>query len=678
MRPLARVIVFLGIFFHGFLSGKAQTGCTTLGQNPYSAFPVCGATSFKQLSVPICGNRSLKNLCTDGTPYTDKNPFWYKFTCYTAGTLGFTITPLAADEDYDWQLFDITGRDPMDVYVDASLYLSANWSGVYGPTGTSSTAKNAFECSSSSDPALGKPTFSTMPALIVGHEYLLMISHFSDSQSGYTLAFGGGTASIVNPDIPVLQTAYAVCDGDQIVVKLNKKVRCNSLAADGSDFAVSGPATVSIASASGNGCTTGFDMDSIVLKLNGVLSPGTYTVTSKTGTDGNTLVDNCDNNLATGLQINLKFTSAQPTPMDSISPFTCITDTLQLVFSKPMDCSSIAVDGSDFTITGPATVVIKSATGICTNGVSTVIRLILAKPIRTNGNFTIRLQNGTDGNSIIDECGKVTAAGSTLSFTTKNITTADFTYSVNPGCKSDTLYLTHNGYGGTTQWNWSLDSSALTTIQNPVLISKAFGAHSLGLSVTNGICRDTASARFIFPDYTVKAAFASLDTLCPEDTLHFTDLSSSSTSSWKWDFGNGSTSFLQMPGPQRFPVNYRSNQYIVSLVARNNLNCTDTAYKIIKVLVSCYIAVPSAFTPNGDGLNDYLYPLNAFKADNLVFRIYNRYGQVIFETRDYTRKWDGRINNSPQPSGTYVWTLSYTERDTKQPVFLKGTTVLIR
>ncbi|MFR1445987.1 hypothetical protein ACLUYJ_20725, partial [Acinetobacter baumannii] len=89
----------------------------------YSAFPVCGSTTFTQQSVPICGGKSVHTLCTDGTPYTDKNPFWYKFTCYTAGTLGFVITPLAQNEDYDWQLFDITNHDPMDVYTDPSLYV---------------------------------------------------------------------------------------------------------------------------------------------------------------------------------------------------------------------------------------------------------------------------------------------------------------------------------------------------------------------------------------------------------------------------------------------------------------------------------------------------------------------------------------------------------------------------
>ena len=99
---------------------------------------------------------------------------------------------------------------------------------------------------------------------------------------------------------------------------------------------------------------------------------------------------------------------------------------------------------------------------------------------------------------------------------------------------------------------------------------------------------------------------------------------------------------------------------------------------MIKVLYNCYIAVPSAFTPNGDGLNDYLYPLNAYKADNLEFRVFNRWGQLVFETKDWTKKWDGKITGNPQAPGTYVWMLRYINRDTGKLFSEKGTTVLIR
>jgi gliding motility-associated-like protein len=682
MRSILKAI-FLFLFFTCLsVSGWSQA-CPGLGQNPTSAFPVCGVNVFTQSSVPACNGTRMPTPCgNDGAPYADINPYWYKFTCYGSGTLGFIITPNNLDDDYDWQLFDITGHDPNDVYSDPSLIVSANWSGSSGITGASSAARNSFECASL--PEQGIPTFSTMPNLITGHNYLLMVSHFtSTNQSGYTLQFPtgqqGGTASIVNPVVPNVENSYAVCDGTEMMIILNKKVNCSSIAADGSDFFVSGgPVPISVVSATGNNCSNGFDSDSILLKLNRVLSPGSYAINAQVGTDGNTVTDNCANALMPGIVANIKFTPAQPTPMDSIVPVTCIKDAVQLIFSTPMKCSSIAADGSDFLITGPVPVAIKSASGVCSNGVSTVINILLTAPIRINGTFTLHLQNGTDGNTLLNECGEITPAGSSLSFTTQNITTADFQATIAGGCRFDTVYFTHNGYGGTTDWEWRIDGAVNSTSQNYSLVSKAFGPHSVQLKVSNGFCTDTLSTTFTVPDYTVKANFSVADTLCPTDTLHFSDLSTANTIAWRWSFGNGSTSTLQFPPAQNYPLTGRSNYYTARLVAQNSFGCMDTAYHLITVLASCYIAVPSAFTPNGDGLNDYLYPLNAFAADQLEFRVYNRYGQVVFESRDWTKKWDGRIKGQMQGSGTFVWTLNYVDRNTGKKISLKGTTVLIR
>ena len=87
--------------------------------------------------------------------------------------------------------------------------------------------------------------------------------------------------------------------------------------------------------------------------------------------------------------------------------------------------------------------------------------------------------------------------------------------------------------------------------------------------------------------------------------------------------------------------------------------------------------MPNAFTPNGDGLNDYLYPLNAYKASDLLFRVYNRVGQMVFETRDWTKKWNGKFKGQPADFGTYVWILVYTDTDTGKRVQKKGSTILL-
>ncbi len=244
----------------------AQT-CTELGQNPGTAFPVCGSNSFTQSSVKLCGNRRVPGPCGN-EELTDINPYWYKFTCYTAGTLGFEITPAVLSDDYDWQLFDITGADPADVYTNKALFVACNWSGEPGVTGASDDGASLSVCG-----GFGLPLFSAMPTLQEGHEYLLLVSHFTNTQSGYTLEFKGGTADITDPTVPTLIHATAACNGTEIGIKLNKAMSCASLAADGSDFYFPSAAGT-IRSARGPACSNAFDLDSVVLTLQAPLAPG--------------------------------------------------------------------------------------------------------------------------------------------------------------------------------------------------------------------------------------------------------------------------------------------------------------------------------------------------------------------------------------------------------------------
>ena len=113
-NSLIRLVIFLMTVVPSITVGQT---CTELGQNPGTAFPVCGTQSFSQNQVKLCGNRKVPSPCTEDD-IRDKNPYWYKFTCFTAGTLGFLITPANLSDDYDWQLFDITGKKPDDVYTE--------------------------------------------------------------------------------------------------------------------------------------------------------------------------------------------------------------------------------------------------------------------------------------------------------------------------------------------------------------------------------------------------------------------------------------------------------------------------------------------------------------------------------------------------------------------------------
>jgi gliding motility-associated-like protein len=89
------------------------------------------------------------------------------------------------------------------------------------------------------------------------------------------------------------------------------------------------------------------------------------------------------------------------------------------------------------------------------------------------------------------------------------------------------------------------------------------------------------------------------------------------------------------------------------------------------------IFVPTAFTPNGDGRNDILKPTVAGMKQFLFFRVFNRYGQMLYSTSELGRGWDGTYGGIPQPSGTYVFEAEATDY-LGHTVLRKGTAVLIR
>src|SRR4051812_23474937 len=125
------------LFFFSFLLSFTYSQSCGIGQDPGSAFPVCGTSVFSQTTVPLCGGNTIPSPCPASDGLTDKNPYWYRFTCYTSGTLGFQITPLTLAEDYDWQIFDITNRSANEVFTNSSLFVACNWSAEFGITGAS-------------------------------------------------------------------------------------------------------------------------------------------------------------------------------------------------------------------------------------------------------------------------------------------------------------------------------------------------------------------------------------------------------------------------------------------------------------------------------------------------------------------------------------------------------------
>ena len=122
-----------------------------------------------------------------------------------------------------------------------------------------------------------------------------------------------------------------------------------------------------------------------------------------------------------------------------------------------------------------------------------------------------------------------------------------------------------------------------------------------------------------------------------------------------WSFGDGDTSILTDPIHQ-YNV---TGLFDACLIAYNQFGCADTVCQEISTLIVPLIDVPNAFTPNGDGINDKVF-VRGFGITKMNFRIYNRWGQLVFQSVDEVNGWDGKFKGVIQPMDSYGYTLEVT------------------
>jgi gliding motility-associated-like protein len=111
------------------------------------------------------------------------------------------------------------------------------------------------------------------------------------------------------------------------------------------------------------------------------------------------------------------------------------------------------------------------------------------------------------------------------------------------------------------------------------------------------------------------------------------------------------------------------------VVGTNEQGCKDTADVLVHINEA--MAVPNAFSPNGDGINDVFRVNNVGYQGVEEYKIFNRYGQLVYETLDGTKGWDGTINNQPADAGSYHYLIRLGQRD-GSPMIFKGDVILIR
>jgi len=133
--------------------------------------------------------------------------------------------------------------------------------------------------------------------------------------------------------------------------------------------------------------------------------------------------------------------------------------------------------------------------------------------------------------------------------------------------------------------------------------------------------------------------------------FQFTNLSSSNVVSYYWNFGDGSSDETSTnPDPNHM---FPAGTYTVTFATTNSLGCTDTVYQILTFYPEFFFYFPNAFTPGGNGIND-IYKGYGVGMREYSMQVFNRWGELIFETKDINIGWDGTYNKKMVEAGVYV------------------------
>jgi len=122
---------------------------------------------------------------------------------------------------------------------------------------------------------------------------------------------------------------------------------------------------------------------------------------------------------------------------------------------------------------------------------------------------------------------------------------------------------------------------------------------------------------------------------------------------------------------------YQSQNYYITLISPEGCISTDTLK--VRVFDSSItdIFVPKSFTPNGDGNNDILYPYIAGIQSFHYFKVFDKFGQMVYESRNATEGWDGTKRGSKLPMDVYLWMAEGTDQN-GQLIQKTGNILLIR
>lgn len=299
----------------------------------------------------------------------------------------------------------------------------------------------------------------------------------------------------------------------------------------------------------------------------------------------------------------------------------------------------------------------------------------------TTGEFSLAVA-GVGTHEVIYTIGGMCGGADTVNITVNDLPNATITLSDSLGCPVLDVTVDYNTTSTLIDCIWNISNGINIGACGPQNLSFSTpGCYDVTLSITdnNGCSQTIVHPNQICVVAPPVAAFSysPLTATELEPTVDFTNLSSNATNYiWTMD----STQYSTTDVSHAFSG---AGSFNTCLVASNDLNCIDTTCQIVTINGTIAIYVPNAFTPNGSGTNDLFGPsVYGFIPEEFEFMIFNRWGELIWNTQIPGEMWDGIVSKASidllAQEDVYVWKLVYREPGTPEKKTMIGHVTVLR
>lgn len=236
--------------------------------------------------------------------------------------------------------------------------------------------------------------------------------------------------------------------------------------------------------------------------------------------------------------------------------------------------------------------------------------------------------------------------------------------------------------GITSSCVWMINGDEFYTCEDVNYVFPGPGSYNVGLTVTSPEgCTKTIEIddHIEFAPLPIAAFIPSVIEVSELNPIVDFVNNSEYASSYIWFFQDVSPTSNEVNPSIEFPRDVAA-EYPVELIAISDDNCTDTAYGIVRVIEEIIFYVPNTFTPDGDDFNDSFQPVftSGFDPYNYKLLIFNRWGELVFESYNTAIGWNGTYGGEIMKSDIYTWSISFKTSSSDKRVKEMGHVFLLK